>query len=291
MRQGLVVALLAALSVIACGPANNGNAVVPTPISPPTGALLAWGTFPASQTPRPVVLIGNGSPNSGFGNSEDAKMAAKCHRLTTAITLSKVIPRTANATWSTGTKASYPSMSAAATFAAMTHLGPTPESTCVDVQPQVVTAVKFGAYGLSTDRGHAQIDSWVFTMSRIDGEIAYPALAPSALWNADVSKGSVSTGSTVSADGRSLTYTFYGAPDGAGPCGADYKAVVAESQAAVAIALQETPHAAPGQPVACPAVAQQRKVVVTLAQPVGGRVVVDATGDLISVCPDEKPDC
>ena len=286
-----MVALLAALSVIACGPANNGNAVVPTPISPPTGALLAWGTFPASQTPRPVVLIGNGSPNSGFGNSEDAKMAAKCHRLTTAITLSKVIPRTTNATWSTGTKASYPSMSAAATFAAMTHLGPTPESTCVDVHPQVVTAVKFGAYGLSTDRGHAQIDSWVFTMSRIDGEIAYPALAPSALWNADVSKGSVSTGSTVSADGRSLTYTFYGAPDGAGPCGADYKAVVAESQAAVAIALQATPHAAPGQPVACPAVAQQRKVVVTLAQPVGGRVVVDATGDLISVCPDEKPDC
>jgi hypothetical protein len=155
----------------------------------------------------------------------------------------------------------------------------------------VVTAVKFGSYALSTDRGHAQIDSWVFTMSRIDGDIAYPALASSALWNADVSTGSVSSVSTLSEDGRSLTYTFYGAPESAGPCGADYKAVVAESGTAVAIALQVTPHAAAGQPVACPAVAQQRTAVVALAQPLGGRVVVDATGNIFSVCPAAKPDC
>ena len=293
MRRGLVVALLATLGMIACGQ-GNGNPVVPTPtpISPPTGALAPWASFPAGQTPRPVVLVGTGSPNSGFGNSEDAEMAAKCHKFTTAITLSKVIPRTANASWSTGTRASYPSISAAAAFAAMKQLGPAPsQGACTPVQPQVVTAVKFGSYGLSTDRGNAQIDSWIFTMSRIDGEIAYPAIGPAALWNADVSVGSASSASTLSVDGRSLTYTFYGSPDSAGPCGADYKAVVAESSTAVAIALQETPHASPGQPVACPAVAQQRTVVATLAQPVGGRVVVDATGNLISVCPGAKPDC
>jgi hypothetical protein len=236
--------------------------------------------------------VGSGSANSGFGNSEDAKMAAKCHKLTTAITLSKVIPRTANASWSTGTKASYPAISAAAAFAAMQQIGPAPsEGVCAPVHAQVVTAVKFGSYALPTDRGHAQIDSWVFTMSRIDGEIAYPALASSALWNADVSTESVSSVSTLSQDGRSLTYPFYGAPDSAGPCGADYKAVVAESGTAVAIALQVTPHTAAGQSVACPAVAQQRNVVVALGQPLGGRAVVDATGNIFSVCPAAKPDC
>ena len=290
MRQGLVVALLSAISVAACGQVNH-IAVIPTPLSPPTEALLAWSAFPAGQTPRPVVLVSNPSPTGGFGNSEDAKMASACHKLTTAITLSKVIPPTANVSWSAGATATFPSISAAAALAALAQPVPGTAQTCTPVQPQVITAVRFGGYGFVTDRGRAQIDSWLFTMSRIDGEIAYPALGPSAVWNADLSKGSVSSVSTLSADGLTLTYTFYGAPDNAGPCGADYKGVVAESHAAVAIALQEIPHAAPGQPIACPAVAQQRNVVVTLAQPLGGRVVVDATGNLTSVCPAAKPDC
>jgi hypothetical protein len=95
----------------------------------------------------------------------------------------------------------------------------------------------------------------------------------------------------MSADGRSLTFTFYGAPSDPGPCGADYKAVVAESQAAVAIALQATSHAKPGQMVACDLMAQQRSVVVTLAQALGGRVVLDGSGNVTGVCPSTRPDC
>jgi hypothetical protein len=59
----------------------------------------------------------------------------------------------------------------------------------------------------------------------------------------------------------------------------------------VAIALQELPHAQSGQLVACPAVAQQRTLVVPLAQALAGRVVVDATGNVIQVCPSTKPAC
>jgi hypothetical protein len=59
----------------------------------------------------------------------------------------------------------------------------------------------------------------------------------------------------------------------------------------VAIALQELPHAQSGQLVACPAVAQQRTLVVPLTQALGGRVVVDATGNVIQVCPSTKPAC
>ena len=218
MRLMPVVGALATLALAACGGAN-GNAGVPTPLSPPTQALSGWDTFPAGRTPRPVVLVGNNSPTDGFANNEDAKSAAKCHKLATGITLSKVIPRIANVSWSTGATAGYPSISAATAFAAMIQPGSgSTESACTVVQPLVVTAVRWGAYELPTDRGRAQIDSWLFTMSRISGEIAYPALAPSAVWNADMSQGSVSPGSTVSADGLTLSFSFAGVAS-SGPCG------------------------------------------------------------------------
>jgi hypothetical protein len=293
MRVMPPVTVLAALALLACGPANNGNAAVPTPtpVSPPTQALMGWTTFPAGQTPRPVVLVGNNSPTGGFANNEDAKMAAMCHKMTTAIMPSTVVPSTANVTWSSGTKASYPSISAATALAAMMEPGQgATSSSCVVVQPLVATAVRWGAYELPTDRGRAQIDSWLFTMSRISGEIAYPALAPSALWNADMSKASVTPGSTLSADGLTLTFGFAGAV-ASGPCGSDYRGVVAESGTAVAVALQETPHSAPNASIACEAIAQIRHVDVALASPLGGRVVLDASGNFAPVCPVAKPDC
>jgi len=293
MRVTPPVTVLAALALLACGPANNGNAAVPTPtpVSPPTEALLGWTTFPADQTPRPVVLVGNNFPTAGFANNEDAKMAAMCHKMTTTIMPSNVVPSTANVTWSSGTKASYPSISAATALAAMMQPSQgAASSSCVPVQPQVATAVRWGAYELPTDRGRAQIDSWLFTMSRISGEIAYPALAPEAVWNADMSKASMTPGSTLSIDGLTLTFGFTGAV-ASGPCGSDYRGVVAESRTAAAVALQKTPHSAPNANIACETIAQIRHVDVSLASPLGGRVVLDASGSFAPVCPVAKPDC
>lgn len=293
MRVMPPVTVLAALALLACGPANNGNAAVPTltRVSPPTEALLGWTTFPAGQTPRPVVLVGNNSPTDGFANNEDAKMAAMCHKMTTAIMPSNVVPSTANVTWSSGTKASFPSISAATALAAMMQPAQgAASSSCVPVQPLVATAVRWGAYELPTDRGRAQIDSWLFTMSRISGEIAYPALAPEAVWNADMSKASMTPGSTLSADGLTLTFGFTGAV-ASGPCGSDYRGVVAESRTAVAVALQKTPHSAPNANIACETIAQIRHVDVSLASPLGGRVVLDSSGNFAPVCPVAKPDC
>src|ERR1700674_3014941 len=293
MRVTPPVTVLAALALLACGPANNGNAAVPTPtpVSPPTEALLGWTTFPADQTPRPVVLVGNNFPTAGFANNEDAKMAAMCHKMTTTIMPSNVVPSTANVTWSSGTKASYPSISAATALAAMMQPSQgAASSSCVPVQPQVATAVRWGAYELPTDRGRAQIDSWLFTMSRISGEIAYPALAPEAVWNADMSKASMTPGSTLSIDGLTLTFGFTGAV-ASGPCGSDYRGVVAESRTAAAVALQKTPHSAPNANIACETIAQIRHVDVSLASPLGGRVVLDASGSFAPACPVAKPDC
>jgi hypothetical protein len=90
---------------------------------------------------------------------------------------------------------------------------------------------------------------------------------------------------TLGVDGRSLKYRFWGAPDNAGPCGAAYKGVLAESTTAVAIALQMIPNSPPNAPIACDAIAQERSITVPLARPLGGRVVVDAAGDVVALCP------
>jgi hypothetical protein len=237
-----------------------------------------------------MLLVGTNTPTDGFANNEDAKMAALCQKLTAAIKPSKTIPATANVTWSSGMQAGYPAISAATALAAMIQPGSWPAtSPCNVVHPLVATAVRWGAADLPTDRGRAQVDSWLFTMSGMSGEIAYPALAPSAVWNADMSKGYVTPGSIISPDGMTLTVRFDGEV-ATGQCGADYRWVVAESPTAVAIAVQAIPHSTDPK-LACPAVAQKRQVDVTLASPLGGRVVLDATGNFTSVCPTTKPDC
>jgi hypothetical protein len=281
---------VAAVALVACG-AVNGTAVIPTPISPPIAALAGWSAFPADHTPRPVVLIANPSPQGGFA-SNDGKIAALCHKFTAGTVASKAVPFAANVSWSTGAEGIYPAISAAAALAAMKQAGPgTSEPNCATVQPLVVTGVRFARSEFITDRGTAQIDSWLFRMGGLSGEMTYPALAAAAIWNADLTKGSPDRGSVVSSDGRTLTFSFYGAPSTSGPCGADYRGVVAESQAAVAIALQETSHAKPGEAVACDMMAQLRSVDVTLASALGGRVVLDATGNVTPVCPSIKPVC
>jgi hypothetical protein len=168
---------------------------------------------------------------------------------------------------------------------------PNSDPNCATVKPLVITGARFAKSEYVTDRGTAQIDSWLFSVRGVSGELSYPALAASAVWNADMTRGLPDRGSVVSSDGRTLTFSFYGAPSEPGPCGADYKGVVAESNVAVAIALQETSHAQPGVPVACDAIAQFRSVDVTLASVLGGRVVLDADGNVTPVCPSTKPGC
>ena len=84
-------------------------------------------------------------------------------------------------------------------------------------------------------------------------------------------------------DGRTLTVEFTGAGSGTGPCTASYSVDQAASRAAVAVAVKEHAH---GGEVACAAVGYPRRVTVVLPAPLGGRVLVDAAGDVaITVLP------
>ena len=158
------------------------------------------------------------------------------------------------------------------------------DSQCNAIPPLVINAARLGTFDFETDRGKAKMTAWLFTATGVNGELAYPAIVASAFWTGGMMAQAGNGSAAISVDGSSLTFTFYGAPAEPGPCGADYKGVVAESRNAVAVAMQAIPHAAPNENVACPAVAQERVVTVTLASPLAGRVLVDASGYAVPVC-------
>jgi len=53
--------------------------------------------------------------------------------------------------------------------------------------------------------------------------------------------------------------------------------------------MQETPHSTDPN-IVCPMVAEQRDVDVPLASPLGGRVLLDGSGNILPVCPIAQPD-
>jgi hypothetical protein len=244
---------------------------------------VLWQFFPADQYPRPIVWFENRSPVNGF-SSNDGKIAAICSRFKPVIPLPNQVPPQALATWTDGTSLVYPAISVADAYAAMSRSTGATSPDCSSVPPLVITAARLGLFDFYTDRGTVQMTSWMFTATGANGEFAYPAVARSAFWSGGMTTHSSNGGAGISVDGRSLTWTFAGAHDNPGPCGADYQGVVAESRTAVAIVLQVFRHAAPNEPVACDTMAEVRSVTVTLASPLGGRVVVDAEGNAATVC-------
>ncbi len=282
MKLISVLTTAAAFALVACGQVPGGGV---TPIvSPPVSALALWQGFPAGKSPRPIVWLGNSSPN-GF-SSDGGKIAAMCSKFVLGSGLPKNLPIQAIATWPDGTKVIVKGISAAQAMTLMARpaQGMT-ASDCASVNPLVVSSARVGMFEFDTDRGKAKMTAWLFGATGVTGEFAYPALVPTAFWHGGIIGTSAGYGATLGADGRSLTYRFWGTPDRPGPCGAAYKAVLVESTSAVAIALQVIPNAAPGAPVACDAMAQERFVEVQLASSLGGRVVVDAAGEAIAVCP------
>ncbi len=294
MRMSARALIVALLFVVACG-ASNGQGSVPLPLpSPPTGALVAWKNFPANTNPRPIIWLSVPSLVSAFP-SNDTKIAGICNKLVLqdGLTLSTVVPSQATAKWPAGISGSYRAISAAAAFPALLHVpSGSGGGMCDGVKPLVITTVRWGTAGVETDRGTAQMSAWLFQAAGVTGDFAYPGLDPSAYWRGGLlpAGNGPGVGGRVSSDGRTLTIGLVGPPDTPGPCGADYSAAAAESDTAVAIAVKTFPHDANGQAVACDLVGHFRTVIVHLAAPLGGRVLVDENGNVGVACP-ENGDC
>ena len=278
-RAALVLALVI---TAACGSLEGPRSGA---VSPPTDALARWQNFPADRVPRPIVLLGVNPPGQGF-NTNDEKIAALCSKFALATPLPPTLPAQGVASWVDGTTALFATTSAADAFARMTTEGkPASSPDCARVAPLQVTAIRLDKAAFTTDRGVAQMSAWLFKATGAWAEFASPAIAPSAFWKEAFSEASIGGGASVSASGRQLAFSFIGGPaDGA--CAVDYTGVVAESPHAVAVAVQSNPGRTEAGPVACDAVGHMRSVTVTLASPLGGRVLVDASGAAVEACPE-----
>jgi hypothetical protein len=254
-------------------------------VSPPVDALGQWADYPANQVPRPIVLLGIDSQGQAF-DTNDEKIAALCAKFTLSVFVPMEVPKQGVATWADGTSVTYPSTSASDAFAAVMEPGKRASSPdCAKVAPLNVTASRLGVSRFTTDRGIAQMSAWLFKATGAAAEFGYPAIAPSAFWKGGLVVGSIGGGAIVSTGGRTLTYSFPGGPPD-GPCAEDYSGVIAESPTAVAVAVQSNPGRPEGGAVTCDLVGHIRAVTVQLASPLDGRVLVDASGYAVSVCPE-----
>ena len=137
-----------------------------------------------------------------------------------------------------------------------------------------VTAARLGDVTLHTSRGSAAVPAWIFTVPELKAEVARVAVAPSAIspLPSDASvppmpadSGLVGAMDLVSTVGSSLTYDL-----GVGACDYDIKPVFAEFDDVVVVA--GTRQTSPG---ACIDLLKYQPVTVTLAKPLGGRVVLN----------------
>jgi len=263
--------------------------------SPPNldTALAHWGSFPATVTPRPIVALDElPVPQDGFA-TDPAKLAFACRQIDAAIVRYPATPDRATLRWPDGTATEHRPLAAKDAVAAIDDAGPPTNVDCAGVAPVRITGIKLGETTLRTDRGLVTATGWTFTGPDVRGDgLSYPAIHEDRYWGfAPELRAGQLVATEVAADGRRLTAYFYGTPTNAGACTSEYEAIVAESPAAVAIALRTLPPAQPPPTdVACAEIAQLRTLTVSLAGPLGGRVVVDEQGGVTPVCPAGRID-
>jgi hypothetical protein len=254
-------------------------------ISPPADVLARWSDFPADQVPRPIVLL-NSLLTSQAYSSRDVKLAALCGKFTLGIQPPAEVPKQAVAAWPDGSNATYQAISAGEAYSAMVHSPWNPSDPgCPTAAPIVLSAAQPAVGGFATDRGTARMSAWLFSTAGSTDAFGYPALSPSAFWRAGPTAPSIGDRATVSPNGRVLTFSFPGGPT-EGPCAVDYTSVIAESPQAVAVAVESSPGRPLAGPMTCSITSQWRSITVALTNPLGGRVVLDAAGDAVAVCPD-----
>ena len=282
-------ALAVTVALTACGPdltapgaggsdsppgATDGiGRVTPPTAGRPADALAKWQAFPVTADPRPLVLTGGAviDPATGFLTDEDklAYGAGNFEFATTAPT-------------GPTSSAGYAIVSAKAALGRLREAGNKQPGT----RPLRVVRVSLVQAAFGTDRGRRALPAWRFELDHVSDPVQVLAVDSKHLWRSTVGG---STGmdhhASLSRDGRSVSFSFYGSPPGPPPCGADYTAVLAESRTAVVITPRQVDAEVQGKSsaVACPAIAARRTVTVRLAAPLGARVLLTPEGAPIPV--------
>ena len=181
--------------------------------------------------------------------------------------------------WADGSTLRLPLLTARAAFAELATQRPCggPEE-CGQL---TVTGAQPGAVTVDTSRGPARVPAWQFTVAGLGWQVSEVAVARSALAvlpghgpipPAGRNTPGVSGLTAVSADGRTLTLSFFGSA-----CDAAWGAYRYESGGTVVAGSWEQPSAGD---TACPAVGMPRTARMTLTRPLGVRVVLDVASGL-----------
>ena len=287
--------LVAALAAAACG---SQRAVPPvTRVTPPAAgqngpaAFVArarevsaqWDRSQAARAWRTGLVLMDASdltpvPNSAGFSSQREKDAFGSGHFRLAGTL-PAGPLPGLVRWADGTTLRLPLLTARAAFAELAAQRPCGGPyACGQL---TVTGAQPGTVTVHTSRGLASAPAWRFTVAELGWKVSEVAVARSALvvlpgYGPIPAAGRNTPGVTgltgVSADGRTLTLSFVGSA-----CDAAWGAYRYESDGAVVAGSWEKPSSGN---TPCPAVGVFRTARVTLAGPLGTRVILDVASGL-----------
>ena len=299
MRLGIsraAAVLVAALAVAACGSQRAAPPVTAHATPPAQGqngpaafitrarqVTAVWERSAAARAWRAGLVLPDASDltpvprDQGF-SSQRAKDAFGSGHFRLAATL-PAQPLAGVVRWADGTTLRLPLLTASAAFAELAAQRPCggPDA-CGQL---TVTGAQPGAVTVPTSRGLARVPAWHFTVAGLGWQVSEVGVARSALVvlpghgpipPAGRATPGVSALTAISADGRTLTLGFSGSA-----CDAAWGAYRYESSGTVVAGSWQRPSAVN---TPCPAVGMPRTARVTLARPLGTRVVLDVASGL-----------
>jgi hypothetical protein len=288
------VFLVAALAVAACGSQLAAPPVTPH-VTPSTAgqngpaAFVArarqvtaqWDRSHAARAWRAGLVLMDASdltpvPSKGFSTGGEKLAFMSGHFRLAGVLPAGPLPGMVR--WANGTTLRLPLLSARAAFAELAAERPCAvPNACGQL---TVTGAEPGVVTVRTSRGPASVPAWRFTVAGLGWKVSEVAVARSAfvvlpgygpIPSAGRNTQGVSELTAVSGNGRALRLIFIG-----GGCDAAWGAYTYESGSTVVVGSWERSSA--NGP--CPAVGIGRTARVTLAHPLGTRVVLDVASGL-----------
>lgn len=284
MRRRVLVLLLVTVAAVAgCGQGQGNRTGAPGPTRVPEDAfqahiLDAWTQFPATAKPRPIVLIGAPVVDHGYATGE-AKERALTGGYQAPATLPELPAPTAPVALPDG-EVTLPLVDARTALATLQARNAQPNPT----GPRLpVTGVALGSATFRTDRGDLVLPAWLFTVTDGLAPIAVVAVAPAAFWHFEQDRyGGPPQPARLAADGRTVTVAVPQPTSCTGETPA-MRGVSIEWSTAVAVSAWAPVEPTGPQDCAAPAILRFMDVTVTLKAPLGGRVLLDAEGNVIPV--------
>lgn len=285
---GLSIMVLVSITGCARPAAGTGSelpAIGTVTGNDPAVFLDQWRDFPVTRKPRPVVLADGKVQEAGY-RTDDAKQAVLSGRIRLAVT-PPAAPKTLPVQLPDG-RYTLATITATQAFEQVRAIGKDTQGK-EGVPVLDFTSATLGTAEFRTDRGKLRLPAWLFGTPDALGPVAVPALDPSAVWQpAEVRYPLGPEPGKLAGDGVTLTVQLPWTPESKCPGSPVYEniPVVRESGTAVAVGIsQKVVSYVPGSGVNCGSdmMLRFKAYQVTLAAPLGNRVVLDPSGAPLTI--------